>query len=105
MPDHIDLSTITNPEYLHRMFSEGSFLQQCIEKDVKVVFGIAQISGLIDELFWSVRSLPGAHPLRKSVSTNKQIKLPTARKFSLFRNIHLFDDGMTVTHVSRISLY
>ena len=63
MPDHIDLSTITDPKYLHRLLSEDSFLQQCIEKGVKVVFGLAQISGLIDKLFWSVRYLPGTHPL------------------------------------------
>ena len=58
MPDHIDHETIQNSDYLHRVLSKGSFLQQCIKKDVRVVFSLPQISGLIDELFWSVRRLP-----------------------------------------------
>ena len=65
MPNHIDLNTIDKPGYLYKALSKESFLSQCIDKDVKVVFDVDEIADLIDELLWTGHRLIGTHPLER----------------------------------------
>ena len=58
-PNHIDVNTIKNDEYLHLILAKGSFLHKCIEQGVVEIFGFSQISNLTDKLFWSIRNLAG----------------------------------------------